>query len=92
VSNLVEIRDLQFAYGARHPANLRMDFPARKWWPSWAVPLRQDHESSLIGGRSARNKAPLVGGEVVHQLDNDGCTACAARRACCSSSAPCLPT
>jgi phospholipid/cholesterol/gamma-HCH transport system ATP-binding protein len=95
VSNLVEIRDLHFSYGDRPIlSNLRMDFPRGKLIAVMGGSgCGKTTVLRLIGGQIRPQKGTVaVNGEVVHQLDTAGCTACAARWACCSSSARCSPT
>jgi phospholipid/cholesterol/gamma-HCH transport system ATP-binding protein len=75
VSNLVEIRDLYFAYGPRPILkNLSMDFPRGK-----LIAVMGGSGSGkttvlrLIGGQIRPQKGQVaVAGEVVHQLDTDG--------------------
>jgi phospholipid/cholesterol/gamma-HCH transport system ATP-binding protein len=75
VSNLVEIRDLHFAYGSRPIlSNLSMDFPRGK-----LIAVMGGSGSGkttvlrLIGGQIRPQKGTVkVGGEVVHELDTDG--------------------
>jgi phospholipid/cholesterol/gamma-HCH transport system ATP-binding protein len=75
VSNLVEIRDLQFAYGERTIlSNLRMDFPRGKVVAVMGGSgCGKTTVMRLIGGQLRPQKGEVrVGGEVVHQLDTDG--------------------
>ena len=75
MSNLVEIRDLYFAYGPRPILkNLSMDFPRGK-----LIAVMGGSGSGkttvlrLIGGQIRPQKGQVsVAGEVVHQLDTDG--------------------
>jgi phospholipid/cholesterol/gamma-HCH transport system ATP-binding protein len=47
----------------------------------------------LIGGQIRPQRGTVsVNGEIVHRSTRKTCTGCAARWACCSSSARCLPT
>ena len=75
MSNLVEIRDLQFAYGERVIlSNLRMDFPRGKVVAVMGGSgCGKTTVLRLIGGQIRPNKGDVkVGGEVVHQLDTNG--------------------
>lgn len=75
MSNLVEIRDLQFAYGERVIlSNLRMDFPRGKVIAVMGGSgCGKTTVLRLIGGQIRPQKGEVtVGGEVVHQLDTDG--------------------
>jgi phospholipid/cholesterol/gamma-HCH transport system ATP-binding protein len=75
VSNLVEIRDLQFAYGERVIlSNLSMDFPRRKVVAVMGGSgCGKTTVLRLIGGQIRPQKGEVrVAGEVVHQLDTDG--------------------
>lgn len=75
VSNLVEIRDLQFGYGDRSIlSGLQMDFPRGK-----VIAVMGGSGSGkttilrLIGGQlQPQSGAVRVDGEVVHELDTDG--------------------
>jgi phospholipid/cholesterol/gamma-HCH transport system ATP-binding protein len=75
VSNLVEIRDLQFAYGERVIlSNLNMDFPRGKVIAVMGGSgCGKTTVLRLIGGQIAPQKGGVsVAGEVVHTLDTDG--------------------
>jgi phospholipid/cholesterol/gamma-HCH transport system ATP-binding protein len=75
VSNLVEIRDLHFAYGARPIlSNLRMDFPRGKLIAVMGGSgCGKTTVLRLIGGQIRPQKGTVsVCGEVVHKLDIDG--------------------
>jgi phospholipid/cholesterol/gamma-HCH transport system ATP-binding protein len=75
VSNLVEIRDLHFAYGDRPIlSNLRMDFPRGKLVAVMGGSgCGKTTVLRLIGGQIRPQKGSVtVAGEVVHQLDTDG--------------------
>jgi phospholipid/cholesterol/gamma-HCH transport system ATP-binding protein len=74
VSNLVEIRDLHFAYGERPIlSNLRMDFPRGKLIAVMGGSgCGKTTVLRLIGGQIRPQKGAVsVCGEVVHQLDID---------------------
>ncbi|HZV66632.1 MAG TPA: ABC transporter ATP-binding protein [Telluria sp.] len=73
--NLVEIRDLHFAYGERSIlSNLRMDFPRGKVVAVMGGSgCGKTTVLRLIGGQiRPQQGAVSVAGEVVHQLDTDG--------------------
>jgi len=75
VSNLVEIRDLHFAYGDRPIlSNLRMDFPRGKLVAVMGGSgCGKTTVLRLIGGQiRPQQGAVTVDGEVVHKLDTDG--------------------
>jgi phospholipid/cholesterol/gamma-HCH transport system ATP-binding protein len=75
VSNLVEIRDLHFAYGERPIlSNLRMDFPRGKLIAVMGGSgCGKTTVLRLIGGQIRPQKGTVsVCGEVVHRLDIDG--------------------
>jgi phospholipid/cholesterol/gamma-HCH transport system ATP-binding protein len=75
VSNLVEIRDLHFAYGDRPIlSNLRMDFPRGKLVAVMGGSgCGKTTVLRLIGGQIRPQRGGVtVDGEVVHQLDTDG--------------------
>jgi phospholipid/cholesterol/gamma-HCH transport system ATP-binding protein len=75
VSNLVEIRDLQFSYGDRAIlSNLRMDFPRGKLVAVMGGSgCGKTTVLRLIGGQLRPQRGEVkVAGEVVHQLDTDG--------------------
>jgi phospholipid/cholesterol/gamma-HCH transport system ATP-binding protein len=75
VSNLVEIRDLQFAYGERVIlSNLSMDFPRKKVVAVMGGSgCGKTTVLRLIGGQIRPQQGEVrVAGEVVHQLDTDG--------------------
>jgi len=72
VSNLVEIRDLHFAYGERSIlSNLRMDFPRGKLIAVMGGSgCGKTTVLRLIGGQIRPQRGEVrIGGEVVHQLD-----------------------
>jgi len=74
VANLVEIRDLHFAYGERPIlSNLRMDFPRGKVVAVMGGSgCGKTTVLRLIGGQIRPQKGQVtVAGEVVHQLDTD---------------------
>ena len=74
MSNLVEIRDLQFAYGSRVIlSDLRMDFPRGKVVAVMGGSgCGKTTVLRLIGGQIRPQKGSVsVGGEIVHQLDID---------------------
>jgi phospholipid/cholesterol/gamma-HCH transport system ATP-binding protein len=74
VSNLVEIRDLHFAYGDRPIlSNLRMDFPRGKLIAVMGGSgCGKTTVLRLIGGQIRPQQGTVaVAGEVVHQLDLD---------------------
>jgi phospholipid/cholesterol/gamma-HCH transport system ATP-binding protein len=74
VSNLVEIRDLHFAYGSRSIlSNLQMDFPRGKVVAVMGGSgCGKTTVLRLIGGQIRPQKGSVsVGGEVVHSLDTD---------------------
>jgi phospholipid/cholesterol/gamma-HCH transport system ATP-binding protein len=74
VSNLVEIRDLHFAYGDRPVlSNLRMDFPRGKLIAVMGGSgCGKTTVLRLIGGQIRPQQGTVaVGGEVVHELDLD---------------------
>jgi phospholipid/cholesterol/gamma-HCH transport system ATP-binding protein len=74
VSNLVEIRDLHFAYGDRPVlSNLRMDFPRGKLIAVMGGSgCGKTTVLRLIGGQIRPQQGTVaVGGEVVHDLDLD---------------------
>ena len=73
--NLVEIRDLQFAYGERTIlSNLQMEFPRGKVVAVMGGSgCGKTTVLRLIGGQIRPQKGEVrVGGEVVHKLDIDG--------------------
>lgn len=75
VSNLVEIRDLHFAYGDRPIlSNLRMDFPRGKLVAVMGGSgCGKTTVLRLIGGQIRPQRGTVtVAGEVVHRLDTDG--------------------
>jgi len=75
VSNLVEIRDLHFAYGERSIlSNLRMDFPRGKLIAVMGGSgCGKTTVLRLIGGQIRPQRGEVrIGGEVVHQLDTEG--------------------
>lgn len=75
VSNLVEIRDLHFAYGDRPIlSNLRMDFPRGKLVAVMGGSgCGKTTVLRLIGGQIRPQRGTVtVAGEVVHQLDTAG--------------------
>ncbi len=75
VPNLVEIRDLHFAYGDRSIlSNLNMDFPRGKVIAVMGGSgCGKTTVLRLIGGQIRPQKGDVkVDGEVVHQLDTDG--------------------
>lgn len=75
VSNLVEIRDLQFAYGDRTIlSNLNMDFPRGKVVAVMGGSgCGKTTVLRLIGGQLRPQKGGVsVSGEVVHKLDTEG--------------------
>jgi len=75
VSNLVEIRDLHFAYGERSIlSNLRMDFPRGKLIAVMGGSgCGKTTVLRLIGGQIRPQRGEIrIGGEVVHQLDTEG--------------------
>ncbi|NNG24894.1 ABC transporter ATP-binding protein [Telluria aromaticivorans] len=75
MSNLVEIRDLHFAYGERSVlSNLRMDFPRGKLVAVMGGSgCGKTTVLRLIGGQIRPQRGEVrVGGEVVHKLDTDG--------------------
>jgi len=75
VSNLVEIRDLHFAYGERSIlSNLRMDFPRGKLIAVMGGSgCGKTTVLRLIGGQIRPQSGEVrIGGEVVHQLDTQG--------------------
>jgi phospholipid/cholesterol/gamma-HCH transport system ATP-binding protein len=75
VSNLVEIRDLHFAYGTRPIlSNLRMDFPRGKLIAVMGGSgCGKTTVLRLIGGQIRPQKGSVtVAGEDVHKLDIDG--------------------
>jgi len=75
VSNLVEIRDLHFAYGQRSIlSNLRMDFPRGKLVAVMGGSgCGKTTVLRLIGGQLRPQRGEVrVAGEVVHRLDTDG--------------------
>ena len=75
VSNLVEIRDLQFAYGDRTIlSNLNMDFPRGKVVAVMGGSgCGKTTVLRLIGGQLRPQKGGVsVSGEVVHTLDTEG--------------------
>lgn len=75
VPNLVEIRDLHFAYGERSIlSNLRMDFPRGKLVAVMGGSgCGKTTVLRLIGGQIRPQRGEVrVGGEVVHKLDTDG--------------------
>ena len=75
VSNLVEIRDLHFAYGERSIlSNLRMDFPRGKLIAVMGGSgCGKTTVLRLIGGQIRPQRGEVrIGGEVVHQLDTQG--------------------
>jgi ABC-type lipoprotein export system ATPase subunit len=75
VSNLVEIRDLHFAYGDRSIlSNLSMDFPRGKVVAVMGGSgCGKTTVLRLIGGQIRPQRgAVTVAGEVVHKLDTDG--------------------
>jgi phospholipid/cholesterol/gamma-HCH transport system ATP-binding protein len=74
VSNLVEIRDLHFAYGTRPIlSNLRMDFPRGKLIAVMGGSgCGKTTVLRLIGGQiRAQQGTVTVGGQVVNELDTD---------------------
>jgi phospholipid/cholesterol/gamma-HCH transport system ATP-binding protein len=74
VSNLVEIRDLHFAYGARPILqNLRMDFPRGKLVAVMGGSgCGKTTVLRLIGGQIRAQKGTVsVAGQVVNELDTD---------------------
>ncbi len=75
MSNLVEIRDLQFAYGDRTIlSNLRMDFPRGKVIAVMGGSgCGKTTVLRLIGGQIRPQQGSVtVAGEVVHKLDTEG--------------------
>ncbi len=75
VSNLVEIRELSFAYGERSIlSNLRMDFPRGKVVAVMGGSgCGKTTVLRLIGGQIRPQRGAVsVDGQVVHQLDIDG--------------------
>lgn len=75
MSNLVEIRDLHFAYGQRSIlSNLRMDFPRGKLVAVMGGSgCGKTTVLRLIGGQLRPQRGEVrVAGEVVHRLDTDG--------------------
>ena len=75
VSNLVEIRDLHFAYGERSIlSNLRMDFPRGKLIAVMGGSgCGKTTVLRLIGGQIRPQRGEVrIGGEVVHRLDTEG--------------------
>ena len=75
VSNLVEIRDLEFAYGDRKIlSNLRMDFPRGKLIAVMGGSgCGKTTVLRLIGGQIRPQRGEVrVGGEVVHKLNTEG--------------------
>jgi len=75
VPNLVEIRDLHFAYGDRSIlSNLNMDFPRGKVIAVMGGSgCGKTTVLRLIGGQIRPQKGHVqVAGEVVHELDTDG--------------------
>jgi phospholipid/cholesterol/gamma-HCH transport system ATP-binding protein len=74
VPNLVEIRDLHFAYGTRSIlSNLQMDFPRRKVIAVMGGSgCGKTTVLRLIGGQIRPQQGSVsVDGEIVHQLDTD---------------------
>jgi phospholipid/cholesterol/gamma-HCH transport system ATP-binding protein len=94
VSNLVEIRDVEFGYAERSIlSGLQMDFPRGK-----VVAVMGGSGSGkttilrLIGGQiRARSGSVKVDGQPVNDLDKMHCSACAVKWACCFSTAHCSP-
>ncbi|RZJ85293.1 MAG: ABC transporter ATP-binding protein [Massilia sp.] len=75
MSNLVEIRDLHFAYGERSIlSNLRMDFPRGKLIAVMGGSgCGKTTVLRLIGGQIRPQRGEVrVGGEAVHQLNTEG--------------------
>lgn len=75
MSNLVEIRDLHFAYGERSIlSNLRMDFPRGKLVAVMGGSgCGKTTVLRLIGGQIRPQRGEVrVGGEAVHQLNTEG--------------------
>jgi len=75
VSNLVEIRDLEFGYGDRKIlSNLRMDFPRGKLIAVMGGSgCGKTTVLRLIGGQIRPQRGEVrVGGEVVHRLNTEG--------------------
>ena len=75
MSNLVEIRDLHFAYGERSIlSNLRMDFPRGKLIAVMGGSgCGKTTVLRLIGGQIRPQCGEVrIGGEVVHRLDTEG--------------------
>ena len=75
MSNLVEIRDLHFAYGERSIlSNLRMDFPRGKLIAVMGGSgCGKTTVLRLIGGQIRPQRGEVrIGGEVVHSLDTQG--------------------
>ena len=75
MSNLVEIRDLEFGYGDRKIlSNLRMDFPRGKLIAVMGGSgCGKTTVLRLIGGQIRPQRGEVrVGGEVVHQLNTKG--------------------
>ena len=75
VPNLVEIRDLEFAYGDRKIlSNLRMDFPRGKLIAVMGGSgCGKTTVLRLIGGQIRPQRGEVrVGGEVVHKLNTEG--------------------
>ncbi|WP_123070206.1 ABC transporter ATP-binding protein [Massilia aurea] len=75
MSNLVEIRDLHFAYGERSIlSNLRMDFPRGKLIAVMGGSgCGKTTVLRLIGGQIRPQRGEVrIGGKVVHQLDTEG--------------------
>ena len=74
MSNLVEIRDLEFGYGDRKIlSNLRMDFPRGKLIAVMGGSgCGKTTVLRLIGGQIRPQRGEVrVGGEVVHRLNTD---------------------
>ncbi|WP_313703089.1 ABC transporter ATP-binding protein [Massilia sp.] len=75
MSNLVEIRDLEFGYGDRKIlSNLRMDFPRGKLIAVMGGSgCGKTTVLRLIGGQIRPQRGEVrVGGEVVHRLNTEG--------------------
>jgi phospholipid/cholesterol/gamma-HCH transport system ATP-binding protein len=75
VPNLVEIRDLEFAYGDRKIlSNLRMDFPRGKLIAVMGGSgCGKTTVLRLIGGQIRPQRGEVrVGGEIVHKLNTEG--------------------
>ena len=95
VPNLVEIRDLHFAYGARSIlSGLRMDFPRGK-----VVAVMGGSGSGkttvlrLIGGQLRPSSGSVsVDGQIVHELDTENLYLMRRKMGMLFSMAPCLPT